>query len=64
MHSVLTVIASGNCRVVYDPLRKIYNSILPENGTPAPPLEEWHEGPPICEALFCRCDDKDELTAS
>lgn len=64
MHSVLTVVASSNCRDVYDPLRKIYNSILPENGTPAPPLEEWHEGPSICEALFCRYGGTDEYRES
>ena len=42
------------CRDVYDPVRRIYNSILPWNGTPAPPMEEWGLKNSICNHLFCR----------
>ena len=57
MHSILTAAASGMCRDVYDPVRDIYNSILPWNATPAPPMEEWGMNS-ICNNVFCRYVDE------
>ncbi|CAM9274390.1 unnamed protein product, partial [Laminaria digitata] len=54
IHCVLTASAACLCRPVYDPVRAIYNSILPGNGTPAPPLEEWGGMSCICNHIFCR----------
>ena len=45
-------------RDVYEPVREIYNSVLPWNGRPAPPVEEWDGSKPICNNVFCRCGDE------
>lgn len=42
------------CGDVYDPVREIYNSILPLDGTLVPPMEEWGGMKPICNNVFCR----------
>ncbi|CAM9662564.1 unnamed protein product, partial [Laminaria digitata] len=39
---------------MYEPLREVYNSVLPENGSPAPPLQEWSGMSCICSHVFCR----------
>lgn len=54
VHAVLAASASSVCRKVYNPVRAIYNSILPWNGTPAPPIEEWDGMRCICNHIFCR----------
>ncbi|CAM9106252.1 unnamed protein product [Laminaria digitata] len=53
-HIVLFAAASAMCPVMYDPLRKVYNSILPGNGPPAPPLEGWSGMSCICNHALCR----------
>ena len=51
---MLAAAASTMRRDLYDPVREIYNSVLPWNGTPAPPMEEWGLKNSICNHLFCR----------
>ena len=51
---MLAAAASTMRRDLYDPVREIYNSVLPLNGTPAPPMEEWGLKNSICNHLFCR----------
>ena len=41
-------------RSVYEPVRDAYNSILPVNATPAPPLDEWVGVNCICKHVICR----------
>ena len=60
-HVVQAFAAGSMCWDVYDPLRKIYNSILPCSSTPTPPLEEWRGVRSICEVPFGRYRDANRV---
>ena len=55
MHCILNALATRGVEDKYEEMRKVYNSMNIQPGTPqAPPLEEWSGIKNICKSYFCR----------